>query len=331
MSARVFPLDDVDGRRHHLLGLGREVGEDELWALVRARFGSARRADGPERTLRISRLSSLHGPYEPGPGALRELGFPPGVRCLVRVECPRERGEPPWPGCQDSAGLWRAFPEGLPVRDEERVVDWAIAVARYVGGSLRVAERGLVLTPEPDSSIDLTVYSDAWLDPERGLELARAVSSQARLATEGAGWNGPPSGVGEHAFPGTEVINERLRRHLHAEAEAFDAWALAMPDVLDGYGIELDLGMDGLVCCEATNDRELPRLVTEEDWAGDAVIAYRVRWTPPDVEELYVERPSMVHRVARGRAKETVHRLARAVHGAVGGIVANDDGFPVLP
>jgi hypothetical protein len=330
MPPRVFPLDDAGARRHHVLGLTRDVGEDELCALARARFASARWVDGAERVLRVSRHSALHGPYEPGPGALREVGFPPGVRCLVGVECPRERGEPPWPGTEDPAGLWRAFPDGLPVRDEERLVDWAVSVARYVGGSVRIADPALTLTPDPDSSIDVTVYSDVWLAPERGLELALEGSSRARLTIAGTTWNGPPSGVGEHAFPGTEVIDDGLRRQLHAEAEAFDGWALAMPDVLDGYGIELDLGMDGLICCEATGDRDLPRVVTAQVWAPEGVIAYRVRWLPPDVEELYVEKPSIQHRVARDRAKEGVRRLARAVHAAVGGIVANDDGFPVM-
>lgn len=330
MPARFFPLDDTDARRHHVLGLTREVSKQELWFLARARFATARWSDGPEPALRISRHSALHGPYAPGPGALRDLGFARGVCCLVAVECPRERGEPPWPDTEDTAGLWRAFPDGLPVRDEERMVDWAVAVARHIGGSVRITDRAITLTPDPDASIDLTVYSDVWLEPERGLAMARALSSRAHLATEGAPWQGPPSGVGEHAFPGTEVIGDALRRHLHSEADAFDAWALAMPDVLDGYGIELDLGMDGLVCCEATSDRELPRLVADEVWAESGVIAYRVRWSPPEVEELYVERPSMPHRVARGRAKEMVHRLARAVYGVVGGIVTNDDGFPVM-
>ena len=329
MPARVFPLEDAVARRHHVLGLTRDVNEGELWALARTRFRSARWVDGDERVLRVSRHSALHGPYEPGPDVLREVGFPRGVRCLIRVECPRERGEPPWPGTEDPAGLWRAFPDGLPVRDEERLVDWAVGVARYVGGSVRIADRAVTLTPDPDSSIDVTVYSDAWLEPERGLELARGLSSRARLTTEGAAWNGPPSGVGEHAFPGTEVIDDNLRRQLHAEAAAFDTWALAMPDVLDGYGVELDLGMDGLLCLEATSDRELPLLVANEPWGKEGVIAYRVRWVPPEFEELYVEKPSMPHRVARGRAKEIAHRLARAVHEAVGGIAANDDGFPV--
>lgn len=132
----------------HVLGLPADVLVDEVETLALSRFAGARWDVAPEGTeplvppartarpgepgvLRTSRHTTLTGPYA-GPGS----GVP-GAALVFDVVCPRERGDVPYPGGGDRDGVGRAFPGGLPVREEERVVAFLVAAARRLGGSVR--------------------------------------------------------------------------------------------------------------------------------------------------------------------------------------------------
>ena len=69
----------------------------------------------------------------------------------------------------------RAFPDAMPVREEERVLLWLVAAARRLGGAVRTGERGTVLTPDVDAAIDLTVYTRGWLEPDEMLRVVQQV------------------------------------------------------------------------------------------------------------------------------------------------------------
>ncbi|MEK8226247.1 hypothetical protein NKG05_09525 [Oerskovia sp. M15] len=82
-------------------------------------------------------------------------GLPPGTEQVFDVVCPRERGTSRSRG-GDRDGIGRAYPAGLPWREEERVVVWLVEVARRLGGSIRIdadnpAAPAVVLTPDPGS------------------------------------------------------------------------------------------------------------------------------------------------------------------------------------
>jgi hypothetical protein len=362
-----LPMDDPGIRTRHLLALPAGIEPDEVEVLAVSRFPAAAWEQRPvlpeQRTgrgqrgpapapgvLKVSRLSRVTGPFALGPGEALSLGLPAATAVVYDAACPRERGGRPFPG-GDRDGLKRAFPDAVPVREEERVLLWLVAVARRLGGAVRTGEHGTVLTPDLDAAIDLTVFSGTWLEPDEMLAVVQAVVPRARLATEGVPWTGPSPDAGRHARPGLAALgvpepggaglrdslerngiaDERLRRSLHAEADAYDRAMLEAPPVRTGYGAIVDLGVDGLVAVEVGGEEVLPLLLRELPWAQGGAVAYRVRWEPADVEELELERPSFEHRVARSRAMPQVQAVARALHAAVGGEIADAAEFLVNP
>lgn len=331
----------------HLLVLPGGVGPDEVEALAVSRFlaagwdlaataarvhpgGRWSRGAPSARVLRLSRHSRLVGPYAFDPSDAARLGLPTSCTTAYVVEAPRERGEPPYPG-GDRDGLGRAFPAGMPIRDEERVASWLVAAARRLGGTVRIAGSGAVLTPQADAVLDLTVYSDVWLAPPVALAVTKRVMPSAELAMDPVPWAGPPAGTGVRAVPGVAGLSEALRKNLHAEADAYDVAALSAPDELTGYGIEASVGIDGLVVVEVSGEEVRPLVLAALPWAANGAIAYRVRWQPHDFQELELERPSLAHRVARGRARPLVAALARELFAEVGGEVVDVSEFLVDP
>ena len=357
------PLDSQDPqvRARHLLALPDGVGADEVEVLAQSRFLSARWEEptdsGATRTglvpvvtaafgmravspaaqpvlaLRLGRMSRLLGPYAVGPDDAMALRLPATTRTAWSLDCPPERGEPPWPG-GDRDGLKRAFPNGMPMRDEERAVTWLVAVARRLQGAVRIGGSGTVLTPDVDQAIDLTVLTDRWLEPEETLAIVRRVLPRARPS--GAAvvpWSGPAEPddpVVRAALGPYGVLDEAERARLAAEADAYDAWMLAHPPLPEAFGIEADLGVDGMLVVEVSERQEVPPLLRDLPWAAHGVVAYRVHWEA-DVTELEAERPSLEHRVARGRTAPRVQAIAKGLHEAVGGEVADEADFLVDP
>jgi hypothetical protein len=238
----------------------------------------------------------------------------------------------------DRDGLRRAFPDADPVREEGRVVQWLVAAARRLGGAVRT-DGGVVLEPEMDAALDLAVLTDRWAEPATVLTAARRAAPHARIdgpggpATDAA--RQPAERTGEalvaRPVPGIGVQDAEERRRLHAEADAFDAHMRAHPPVAESFGVLVDLGLDGIVTVEVAVEHEVPTVLAGLPWTQGEVVGYQVRWEAPDVEQLETERPSLPHRVARGRAARVVRGIARAIQAEVGGEVADAAGFLVDP
>lgn len=306
----------------HLLVVGAEVEAEEVELLALSRFPTTRWEVPPTPgrdgvlepgLLRTSRHTALRGPYASNGGR--------GGSVFV-VSCPRERGEPPFPGGGDRDGLGRAFPAGLPVREEDRVVRWLVAAARRLAGTAVLD--GVVVTPDPDAQIDLTVYSDVWLEPEAALATARHVDARTVYAPGGEDWAGPPAHLVSPAD-----LDAADAAELHAAADDVDIAALTSPEALSGYALHLPLGLDGLVVVEIGGEELLPVSLRGLPWADGGAIAYRVRWVPDDFTELEEERPPTAHRIARGRAAISVAKLTGALHDVVGGEIADQGEFLV--
>jgi hypothetical protein len=339
--ARLAP-DEV--RDSHLLALPPGPGPDDLGVLAASRFAAARweepeprlvraAAGAPLGVLRLGRLSRLVGPYGVDATVAAALGLPPSAATAWLLDCPVERGERPYPG-GDRDGLKRGFPDGLPVREEERSVQWLVAAARRLGGSVRVGRSGILLTPDPAAMVDLVLYTDRWLEPDEALATVRQVVRRAR-----------PSGAGDRYLGSTRPQDPRLRAHLGrhgvhdeqerarlaAEATAYDQYMLSHPQSETGYGIEADLDVDGILAVEVAGQDEVPLVLGSLPWARSGVVAYRVRWEPEDLVDLESERPSFAHRVARGRAAPQVRGVVRVLHAVLGGAILDEAEFPVDP
>ncbi|MGN8244164.1 hypothetical protein ACTHAM_001063 [Cellulomonas soli] len=368
--------DDPGVRSRHLLALPEGIDTDEIEVLAASRFTSVRWDEGlpdaaatssrterrpltaalgiravaavaPVRALRVGRLTTLVGPYRVEREDAVALGLPTSTVVAYDVHAPVERGAKPFPG-GDRDGLKRAFPDGMPVREEERVLQWLVAAARRLGGSVRTGPSGVVLTPDTDGAIDLTVLTARWLEPEQVLAAVQRVAPRARISAPTSTWQGPMPGAGrgvrlvpgmpepggtglstaleEHGLRDTE-----LRRRVLAESEAFDAYMRENPPTPEGFGVLVDLAVDGMVAVEVGVEHVVPPIMRELPWAQAEVVAYRVRWEPLLIEELEAERPSLEHRVARGRAVPQVQAITRAVHAVTGGEIADESGFLVDP
>ncbi|ROS76464.1 hypothetical protein [Cellulomonas sp. PhB143] len=331
----------------HLLALPDDVLVDEVETLALSRFAGARwdvvpdavvpaspapavAGPGEPGVLRTSRHTTLTGPYAPGPG------LPPGTAMVFDVVTPRERGEAMFPGGGDRDGLGRAFPRGLPHREEGRALAWLVEAARRLGGSIAVdvtdgGVPGVVLTPDPAVAVDMVVYSDVWLDPDAAHAVLSEVDLRVHLAMDGTEWQGPPRGIADLPLYRGEQMDAAQRRRIHAAADEVDIKALTSGEPLDGFGLMLDLGVDGLVAVEIDGTEELPLLLRGLPWTAGGAVSYRVHWEPADLEASQDEFPSLDFRVARKRSAELVAALAKALHRAVGGEIADEAGFLVEP
>ncbi|GIJ00086.1 hypothetical protein CLV28_0912 [Sediminihabitans luteus] len=343
-----LPLSTAAGyQARHLLVLPGDVLVDEVETLAVSRFAGARwdvvpagvepatvaprtAAPGEPGVLRTSRHTTLTGPFAPGPG------LPPGSAMVFDVVTPRERGEAAFPGSGDRDGLGRAFPAGLPEKEERRAVDWLVEAARRLGGSIAVdvpssGAPGIVLTPDPGVAVDMTLYSDVWLEPDAAQAVLGQVDGRIRLAMDGVDWQGPPAGIADKPLYRGEQMDPAVRKQIHAAADDVDIAALTSGEPLDGYGLLLDLGVDGMIAVEIGDEPDLPFLLRGLPWAAGGAVSYRVRWEPDDLAASQDEFPPMEYTVARKRSAGIVAALAKALHGAVGGEIADEAGFLVEP
>jgi len=361
----------------HLLSLPAGIEIDEIAVLALSRFATARWAtvpqgisaealaqglavSGPTDTtatstaampriagggepgvMRLSRHSALTGPFTPA-GSTLSAHLPANTEKVFDVICPRER----WPQIQafgfDRDGLTRTFPAGLPNREEERVVLWLLAVARRLGGAVLLnadeaaKSVGTLLIPDPAAAVDLTLYSDVWLDPAACQRVVLSVDPRAMLATKGVEYTGPADHDQSHQT-GMAIDPEQARR-LHEAADAFDRAALAEPHVLDGYGVNIDLGSGtapdpagGWIAVEVEGEENLPPLLRGQAWAAHGAVTYRVRWEPQDDHEANQERPNPSFCAARLRATTLVAKITHALWTATRGEIADDADFLLDP
>ncbi|WP_225752670.1 hypothetical protein [Actinotalea sp. Marseille-Q4924] len=349
MALPSLTADDPEVLSHHLLVLPGDVGHDEVEVLAASRFPHAhqetpptltpprpvgarglRTSQPPPGVLRLSRHSTLVGPFTLDPPTASALGVPTSAGLAYRLHAPVERGTPPLQEGGDRDGLRRAFPDGLPIRDEERTLGWLLAAARRLGGAVRTAT-ATILVPDPAAAVDLTVWTDIWLEPDAAVTVMRRAAPRAYVNLPTTRWGGPPPGTGERPVRGADALDDAQRRALHAAADERDMATLTAPPPMTSYGCLADLELDGMLALEVAGETQLPPAIAAVPWAARGAVAYRVRWEPPEIEELHAERPSIQHRVARGRALPLVVALTRAVHAAVGGEITDEMDFVVDP
>ncbi len=303
-------------RSGHELWLPAGTGLGDVARLVRTRYPSATAtADGGLVLTRHSTLSAVEDDVR---GQL-----------VVTVDTLRERGDAPLPGQVDPVGWYRVFPGGVPEREERRVLDLLVGLARRLGGSLVVATpdgRGASLAVDPVGTIDLRVLSPEALDPHQVLGATRAVEPTARLAMDGVAFE--PRPASERDLPEVvRAMDPAGRAHVEAFSRRADERALAAPDVLDAFAVEVPLDDLGTVVVEAHPEDDPPPLVRARDWSD--VLAYEVRWLPPDPMQAETDAPDERFRAARVVVRPRLRALARAVGELAPGELLDADGFPV--
>lgn len=311
---------------HHALVVSDDVSAAEIEALALSRYPRAMWES--LNMLRLTRHSAIHGPFEVEERVYRSLGIDRAFTQLYIVECPKDRSEPPFAaGGGDRDGISRAFPDGLPYREEGRIVEWLVAVARRLQGALRIAGSGAILQPDPLASVDLFVHSDLWLNPQASLTTVRSVLVHAELAPTAYHWKGPV--IGMVPPEGTEGLSDEERWGVHAAADAYDVATLAGEQTIEVYGIDVDLGLDGGLSVEIGGNSEPPKVLNNVDWAQGGVVTYSVQWNPPDDVQLFREAPTPEHVASRRHVIPVVGAVAAALHSQCGGEITDIDGFLV--
>lgn len=269
--------------------------------------------------------------------------FPNGATMIWALTCVRERGEAPYQGGGDKDGLARVFAEGMPIRDELRQVTSLVAVARFLGGSVHFdavqpeamrhyqphtdTSRYRTVVPDSAASVDLTVYSDVWLEPQATLRLAQLTAPAMQFMPTEVQWDGPVLDAG----PADTPLSPELVAEIHDFADRADLEALANPTDATAYGLVYEASKGDLVVLEVAGSSELPPLLEQVDWAKDGAIEYRITWVPSDLEDWQREIPSFDLRQRRTRATAIVRALAKNIYTATAGDVIDQDGFLVDP
>jgi hypothetical protein len=310
---------------HHVLALAGDIDVHEIALLAATRWKRVEEAMGE---ISVSRYSSLFGPYTVGAALGATLGLPRGLHQAWIANTLTERGDRPLPGALDPTGISRAFPKGLPVREEGRVVDFMVAAARRLGGVVRFHDSGLMVAPVPDGALDLSIYSPLWLEPEAALATARLVVPRFELAID---WHAftPPAPAG--GFGASWEEDDDGRGQILAQAAQADAEALTGEQTLDRFALTAALGPAGTLVVEIAGVEEPPGALRGVPWATGGAVMYAVRWIPVEPKHLLMEFPPAGHCQARAQMASLLAGITRVFHHTVGGEVLDADGFPIDP
>jgi hypothetical protein len=283
-------LTEALAKTHHLMALGADIEPEEVVLLACTRWRGVRQEMGE---VTLSRYSSLFGPYQVSPAVGAALELPRALNRAWLATTLTERGDRPLLRALDPTGVARAFPNGLPVREEGRVVDFMVAAARRLGGVVRFYGSNVMVAPVPDAALDLAVYSSLWMEPDAALAIAKAAVPRFEM---GIDWSG-----------------------------------LEAPQTLDRYALSADLGPAGTVVMEISGTSEVPGALREVSWAEGGAVSYQVKWLPRDPRHLAMEFPPPDHCAARVKMAELMAGIARVIYHTVGGEVLDSDGFPIDP
>jgi hypothetical protein len=316
----------------HLLLVPSTVHPDDVADLVLARVpGSDLGRTGAAALGRHSRLS---GPYELSMEEAVDAVVPMPWTVVYALGAPIEREDPPPPGLDDRDGFARAFPRGLPWREEGRALELLVALARRVQGAVRVAGGQGLIQPDPERAVDVIVHSPYWLDPDVLLGIVQRALPTARLDVESQDWTGPSDDAYSGALTAEHLADDPLSPQqlaaLHHQADLQDMEVLNGEQVLDGFAIAGEIGAygaDGAVEVLVHVGREREPAVAGHPWADTPFVTYEVRWASTAWEDRERRLPSAPYLASRGRVQPIVRSVARVIVEATGGVVTDEDGF----
>lgn len=162
-----------------------------------ARFRGAGAGTAEQRSPGVLRVDGEHVVVGPFPVAADDAaalevrgGAAADAYAVTRTDgaAPVRGPRPASPDDRD--GVARAFAAGLPQGAELRAVQWAVAVARKVGGSV-LADGRTLLAPDPGGAVDLVLFAAHGLQPDGLLRTVRALVATAELEA-GAAAPGAP-------------------------------------------------------------------------------------------------------------------------------------------
>lgn len=302
----------------HLLVIDEELEASDVLALVNNRYPAAApendvldvAADptsGPPRRWRLTRNSTLTGPIALSAADRDRLRLDASASAGFLLKAPRDREPAPAPEWYaDPDGLHTLFPQGMPNREEERMLSLLIDIARRLHLYVRLAdEPGMdarFVVPDPEAAVDLYIYSPYWLTPEVLLERVRTMAPEAYV-------HEPKLSIDDNP-------------HL-TEKEKND------PVVLDGYSVVVPLGpVAGMLEIRVMVAEVLPSVIARATAEGQSQVEYHVHWLD-EKEQRFSPAISDELRHARRDVLALVEGIGRELMQGVAGIGVDENGFLV--
>jgi len=337
-------------RSRHLLLLPSTVSPREVGELLRARVPDAHlETSGVARLGRHCRIS---GPFELSMEDAVDAAVPMPWTLAYALDSPVQRDLPPAPGEDDRDGLAHTFPDGMPWHDEARGLQLLVGLARRLHGAVRVSVHGNggpLIQPDPDGSVDMIIHSPAWLDPHVVHGIVDRLVPGAELAVDGHEWHGPD----EAAYAGVEIaaatgstggtggtlrdpLTPAELHALHLMADEHDLAALRAEDTIDAYAVVAEIatvgrapGEDGAIEVLVHVAEPGEPSVADQPWGAHPFVTYEVRWACADAEERERRVPASSYLAARERVRPLISAVARTLVEATGGVVTDEEGFPL--
>jgi hypothetical protein len=355
---RTRRLDRSVPRSHHLLVLREPTSLSELAAVVVQRAPDARTRRDDEILLGPGAV--LTGPWEVTAELAAELDVPGSCAFVLRVR--PDRGDPVPTELRGTNPLDDAFPEGTPLGDELQALEDIQAVAKRLGGAVRVTGTGAVLVPDPASMVDRLVRSEVELSAtELAVVLDRWLDQVDVLADDV--WGGGSSAVGGRFGDGPEwardmvtievstappAVDHRqgLPGHVTGVAPAPAAAAPAPPSRPEATGRAAAGPRSGSDPRFVVPPLEAPVLgggradgpglgqagsawttSSTHSVSGHPVLTYEVRFRPGRPMDVLGFNPSRAARRSRREAQRMVDGVTADLVRLIGGQVVDDDGF----
>lgn len=285
--------------------------------------------------LRLTGQAELNGPFSLEQQTRETLQLPPHSQVAFRLDCPRQRsGEL----AEDLRGidlLTDAFAASEPIGLEYEALRGLLAICRRLGGSLRVGpgnsskdSAAQMLSPDPDSAVNLAVYSPYWIEKNALKDLLEPVLGE--LNTEPGAPERPSRSQQRLKREAEALVTAQLGAEklawIAAEAAAFDKEVgsqLSDSNAFALYG-SLGSGADFFVGVEAS--LQVPASLRFHPNHGKPFAIYQLQWLgePPGNRRL-----SRVERVARMKVINAFEDAARLLAQVAAGTVVDEDSFLV--
>ncbi|WP_243442528.1 hypothetical protein [Schaalia vaccimaxillae] len=326
---------DLDlAQSHHLLLTTDEVDPSELEALAVSVWDDAGWVSAGD--LRLTSDARLLGPWRIDQKTRSALTTPANLTNAWVVHCPQTRGSAPEEALVASDNLAQAFPEGMPVGLEYRVLLTLTRMARRLAAGIRISGSGHFIEPDPDSAVSLNVYTPRWIAPVDLIQALKNAFADVRDVRDVA----PPPVPAKAKRADVQKI-EKLRADLgpvrhdiatkiaKARAETERRAQSAQPQVVDGYAVIAKVGNRSDMMIEVRTVPRPPRVLRWESWTTGTIVEYQLRWLPGGTMDIPVTGLSRTARLERMRSTESIEKAAGIVVSLVGGSVVDEDGFLV--
>lgn len=285
--------------------------------------------------LRLSGQAELAGPFQVDQSVRENLKLPAYSEVAFRLDCPRMRSGQLAEELRGSDLLSDAFAASEPIGVEFEVLSGLLAICRRLGGSLRVGAASSakdapaqILSPDPDSAVNLAVYSPYWIEKTSIQELLKPVLGE--LSLDAGAPERPSRSQRRLEREAESLVSAQLGKDkldwIAAEADAFDKEMGSQLTDSNAYALYGSLGMGADFFLGAEASLQVPSVLRFHPHSGKPFAIYQLQWLEQPQGNRRLNR---VERVARMKVTHAFEDAARLLAEVAEGTVVDEDSFLV--